>query len=148
MKKVCDYIHKDISCVNEKSSLRRVINTMKLHRLSALPVVNMLGEYVGCISEQDILNAAVPTYMKSMLDTSFMAGLDQITIHLHRKLDENVVQFVDVNYPSVSPDDSMSYAADLLYRLKGTILPVVDGKTLIGLLTRIEILSVSLDPTI
>ena len=145
MKKVKDYIHKDISCVNEKSSLRRAIQTMKLHRLSALPVVNMLGEYVGCISEQDILNAAVPAYMKSMLDTSFMAGIDQITIHLQNKLDENVLNFVDNKYPSVSPNDSMSYAADLLYRIKGTILPVVDGKTLIGLLTRIEILSVSLD---
>lgn len=145
MKKVKDYIYKDISCVNEKSSLRRVINTMKLHRLSALPVVNMLGEYVGCISEQDILNVAVPSYMKSMLDTAFMAGLDQITIHLQKKLDENVVQFVDDAYPSVSPNDSMSYAADVMYRLKGTILPVVEGKTFVGLLTRIEILSVSLD---
>lgn len=145
MKKVIDYIYKDISCVNEQSSLRRTINTMKLHRLSALPVVNKLGEYVGCISEQDILNAAVPTYMKSMLDTSFMARLDQITIHLQNKLDRNVGQIVDNKYPSVSPNDSMSYAADLLYRLNGTILPVVEGHTLIGLLTRIEILSVSLD---
>jgi len=145
MKKVSDYIHKDITSVSENSSLRRVIKTMKLHRMSAVPVVNKLGEYVGCISEQDILNVAVPTYMKSMYDTSFMAGLDQITTHLKDKLDEIAIRFVDEKYPSVSPEESMSYAADLLYRQKGTILPVVEGKTLIGLLTRIEILSVSLD---
>ncbi len=145
MKKVRNYIHKDITCVNENSNLRRVINTMKLHRLSALPVVNKLGEYVGCISELDILNEAIPTYMKSMYDTSFMAGLDQITDHLKDKLEHKIVDFIDEKYPSVSPDDSMSYAADLLYRQKGTILPVVEGKTLIGLLTRIEILSLSLD---
>lgn len=145
MKKVKDYIYKDISCVDEKSSLRRVINTMKLHRLSVVPVVNKLGEYVGCISEQDILNAAIPPYMKSMPDTSFMARLDQITIHLQNKLDKDVVLFIDTKYPSVALNDSMSYAADLLYRLNGTILPVVEGKRLIGLLTRIEILSLSLD---
>ncbi|WP_430817355.1 CBS domain-containing protein [Carboxylicivirga sp. RSCT41] len=145
MKKIRDYIHRDITCVNEDSSLRRVINTMKLHRLSALPVVNKLGEYVGCISEQEILNEAIPAYMKSMLDTSFMAGLDQITIHLKDKLEQKIIDFIDDEYPFVSPDDTMSYAADLLYRQKGTILPVVEGKTLIGLLTRIEILSLSLD---
>jgi len=60
-------------------------------------------------------------------------------------LDHLAIQFIDAKYPSISPDESMSYAADLLYRQKGTILPVVEGKTLIGLLTRIEILSVSLD---
>ena len=145
MKKVQEYIHKDITCVNENSSLRRVINTMKLHRLSALPVVNKLGEYVGCISEQDILNAAIPAYMKTMYDTSFMAGLDQITIHLKSKLDHKIVDFIDAKYPCVEPRDTMSYAADLLHRQKGTILPVVEGKTLVGLLTRIEILSLSLD---
>jgi CBS domain-containing protein len=145
MKRVRDYVYKDLSSVNENSSLRRVIKTMKLHRASAIPVVNLLGEYVGCISEQDILNAAVPAYMKSMRDTSFMAGLDQITTHLQAMLEKKAYDFVDEKYPCVSPDDSMSYAADLLYRIKGTILPVVEGKKLIGLLTRIEILSVSLD---
>ncbi|MCG8582803.1 MAG: CBS domain-containing protein [Bacteroidales bacterium] len=144
MKKIRDYIHRDITCVNENSSLRRVINTMKLHRLSALPVVNKLGEYVGCISEQDVLNEAIPAYMKSMYDTSFMAGLDQITIHLKDKLEHKIIDFIDNDYPYVSPDETMSYAADLLYRQKGTILPVVEDKTLIGLLTRIEILSLSL----
>ena len=145
MKIVRDYIYKDLSSVDEDSTLRRVIKTMKRHRSSAIPVVNLLGEYVGCISEQSILDAAVPAYMKSMYDTSFMAGLDQITSHLKSLLDKKTAHFVDKKYPCVSPDDSMSYAADLLYRLKGTILPVVEGKTLIGLLTRIEILSVSLD---
>ena len=139
-----DYVFRDISSVNENSSLRRVIGTMKLHRSSAVPVVNSLGEYIGCINEQDILDAAIPSYMKSIYDTSFMAGIDQITANLSTLLDEKAVRFLDEKYPSVSPNDSMSYAADLLYRSKGTILPVVEGKTLIGLISRIEILTIAL----
>lgn len=145
MKRVKDYILKDLSSVNENSSLRRVIRTMKLQRLSALPVVNSLGEYVGCITEQDLLDAAIPNYMKSIYNTSFMADLDQITSHLQEILDKKAITFIDNKYPWVTPNDSMSYAADLLYRSKGTILPVVDGKVLIGLITSIEILCVSLD---
>jgi predicted transcriptional regulator len=118
---------------------------MKLHRASVIPVVNQFGEYIGCICEQDILDAAVPSYMKSMYDTSFMAALDQITPNLRSVLNEKAINFLDKEYPYVSPNDSMSYAADLLYRVKGTILPVVEGKTLFGLITRIDVLAVVLD---
>lgn len=145
MKQVKDFIFKDLSSINEDSSLRRVIKTMRLHRISALPVVNHLGEYVGCISDQDILQAAIPEYMKWMYDTSFMADLDQITLHLQKMLDEKAIKFVNKDYPTVAPDNSMSYAADLLFRSQGTILPVVEGKMLIGLVSRLDILSVSLD---
>jgi len=145
MKRVKEYILKDLSSVNENSSLKRVIRTMRLQRLSALPVVNSLGEYAGCITEQDILDAAIPSYMKSIYNTSFMADLDQISSHLQEILEEKAIKFIDEKYPWVSPNDSMSYAADLLHRSKGTILPVVDGKMLIGLITSIEILCVSLD---
>ena len=145
MRRVKEYVHKDISCVNENSSLRRVIRTMRLQRLSAIPVVNVMGEYIGCITEQDILDAAIPNYMKSIYNTSFMADLDQISTHLQGILDKKATAFIDEKYPWVSPNDSMSYAADLLYRSKGTVLPVIDGKTLVGLISSIEILCVSLD---
>ncbi len=145
MRRVKDFILKDISSVNENSTIRRVIRSMRLQRQSALPVVNNLGEYIGCITEQNIMNAAIPSYMKSIYNTSFMADLDQITSHLHGILDHKATTLIDEKYPWVSPNDSMSYAADLLYRSKGTILPVVDGKLLTGLITSIEILCVSLD---
>jgi CBS domain-containing protein len=145
MTKVKDYIYKDISSVNENSTIYRVIRYMKLHRISAVPVVNQLGEYVGCINEDDILKASVPEYMKSIYNTSFMADLDRVSAHLKDILNEKAIKFSDKNYPCVSPNDSMSYAADLLYRSGRNMLPVVEGKTLIGLITRIEILSASLD---
>jgi predicted transcriptional regulator len=144
MKRVKDYMHKDITSVNENSKLRRVIQTMKLHRLSAVPIVDQQGHFKGCITAQDILNASVPEYMKSISNTSFMANLDQITIHLHSILDENAGNYIDKNCISVSPDDTMSYAADLLYRYKRTILPVIEGKVQVGWISKIDILYVSL----
>lgn len=145
MRRVKDFMHKDITSVNANSKLRRVIQTMKLHRMSAVPIVDQQGHYIGCITTQDILNASVPEYMKSITNTSFMANLDQITNHLRSILDENAGNFIDEKCISVSPDDTMSYAADLLYRYKRTILPVVDGKVQVGWIHKIDILYVSLD---
>lgn len=145
MKRVSDFIYKDISSVSENSTICRVIKIMRLHRISAVPVVNQLGEYVGCVSEKDILDAAVPSYMKSIYNTSFMAKLDQVTNHLHDILDQKAINYIDPKYPFVSPNHSMSYAADLLYRSQKTILPVVDNQRLIGLVSRIDVISAALN---
>lgn len=145
MKRVKDYMHRDITSVNENSKLRRVIQTMKLHRMMAVPIVDQQGHFKGCITARDILNASVPEYMKSISNTSFMANLDQITNHMQSILDDSAGNFIDKQCISVSPDDTMSYAADLLYRHKRTVLPVVEGKVQVGWITKIDILYVSLD---
>ncbi len=145
MKRVKDYMHRDITSVNESSNLKRVIRTMKLHRMSAVPIVDQQGYFKGCITASDILNASIPEYMKSISNTSFMANLDQITNHLRSILDENAGKFIDRQCISVSPDDTMSYAADLLYRHKRSVLPVVEGKVQVGWITKIDILYVSID---
>lgn len=145
MKRVKEYIYKDIASVNKNSTIRRVISVMKLHRIRAVPVINKLGEYLGTISEKEILSAAVPEYMKSIYNTSFMADLGQITKHLQIILDDKIDKYIDVKYPTVSPTDSMSYAADIMYRTQRSILPVVENKLLIGWLTNIDILSIVLD---
>ena len=80
---VKNYTYKDISSVHEKSTLRRVIQIMCLHRINAVPVVNKKGEYLGCISEHDILSFAIPGYMKIMKNTSFMADLNHTMKHLN-----------------------------------------------------------------
>ena len=136
---------RDITSVNENSTLRQVIRVMKLHRLGAVPVVDQQGFYVGCITAQDVLNAAVPDYIKSIYNTSFMANLDQITNHLKSMLNEKVTRFVDTQCVFLNPTDTMSYAADVLYRKKRTILPVVEGKNQIGWITKIDIISMSLE---
>lgn len=144
MKLVKDYMHRDTASVDENARLARVIRMMKLHRLNAVPVVDAKGFFKGCITAQDILNASVPEYMKSIHDTSFMANLDQITLHLQSMLEEPAREFIDKQCTSVAPGDTMSYAADLLYRYKRTILPVVDEGIQVGWISKIDIISVSL----
>lgn len=146
MKLVQDYMHRDITSVGENSTLAEVIRIMKLHRMGAVPVVDQKGHYIGCITARDVLDAAVPDYMKSIYDTSFMANLDQVTYHLRERLNEKAIHFISRKLVSVNPGDTMSYAADLLYRHNCAVLPVIDGKNQVGWITKIDILSISLDP--
>ena len=141
---VKDFMHKNLISVSENSTLRRVIRVMKLHRMSAVPLVDAQGNYLGCITAQDILTASIPEYMKMMENTSFMANINQVTNHLKSMLDKKAMLFIDENCAHVHPNDTMSYAADILYRDKRTILPVVEGKKHIGWITKIDIISIPL----
>lgn len=143
---VKDYTYKDITAVNDDASLFKVLTVMKRNRVSAVPIVTKTGEYVGCISEQDILNASVPNYMSLLRDTSFMAGLNKMMRHLQSILDKPALQYVDKNYPTVQYNDKIAYAAELMYRSKKTVLTVLDNNQVFGLITRIDLLSISLKP--
>ncbi|MBN2166859.1 MAG: CBS domain-containing protein [Marinilabiliaceae bacterium] len=144
MKLVREYMTKDIVAVCNSSTVKRVIEVMVLHRLCAVPVVNKIGEYIGCISESDILNEAMPTYMKSIANTSVLANIDLVTNHLGQIINNPASDFIDKEYPIVKPDDTLSYAADLLFRSKRTMLPVVTGNELIGFFSRLDFLSIPL----
>lgn len=145
MKSVGEYTFRDISSVYVDTPLSRVIKIMVRNHIGAVPVVNKLGEYIGCISEHDILAAAVPGYMKIMRSTLFMAEMNKTISHLKGLLDHPAKDFMDRNYPTISVNDKVSFAAETMYRLHHKILPVLEGKRLVGLLTRIDILAISLE---
>lgn len=141
---VKDYTYKDITAVNDDSSLFRVLTTMQRNRVSAIPIVTKTGMYVGCICEQDILNASAPNYMRMLRNTSFMVDLNKMMHHLQKILHEPAIQYIDKNYPTINCDESVAYAAELMYRSKKTVLPVLDKHQIYGLITRIDILSITL----
>ncbi|MBN1597706.1 MAG: CBS domain-containing protein [Bacteroidales bacterium] len=145
MNQVKDYMYKDITSVNETTTLRRAIRIMRLHRIDAVAVVDKTGKYAGCISAQEVINASVPDYIKSIYNTSFMSRIDQITAHLTNMLDDPITHLINKKCPSLSPTDSMAYAADLLSRNKKTILPVVEEGIFLGWVSKIDILSVVSD---
>lgn len=144
MRLVKDYMTKDIIAVNDSSTLKRLIQVMNLHHMCAVPVVDKMGEYIGCISESDILSSAMPSYMKSIKNTSFLANVDLVSKHLGKILNVPVGKFINIKYPIVNPDDTLSYAADLLFRSQQTVLPVVQNNYLVGLFSKLDFISVSL----
>lgn len=146
MNLVRDHMHKDITSVNESSTLGQVIRVMKLHRMGAVPIVDQQGQCIGCITARDVLKIAIPDYIQSIYNTSFMAHMDQVTNHLKNVLNEKAIRYLDKDSVFLNPTDSMSYAADVLNRKKRTILPVIEGKIHVGWITKIDIISMALEP--
>jgi len=119
---------KDIEVVDRNDNLRTVEGRMVTKQLRHLPVLEQ-GEVVGMVTQRDLFKAAMSS-----------------TMGYGEKAQQAYLQSVRVKeimiYPvvTVAPDTSVAAAADLIITKGIGCLPVVDGTTLVGMVTKTDLL--------
>ncbi|MGN0394266.1 MAG: CBS domain-containing protein [Coprococcus sp.] len=115
----------EVAYIEDSYSLRQILEKMEKHRYSAIPILTKDGEYVGTITEGDILWHCKKTGMSGIVNAE--------SVHL----DEIPKKF---EYASVSINSNME---DLIARaMAQNFVPVVDDQNkFIGIVTRKDIIS-------
>lgn len=114
----------EVAFIENTYTLRQILEKMEKHRYSAIPILSGSGEYVGTITEGDIL-----WYCKR-------TGLEKINNAENVRLDDIPKKF---EYASVSINSNME---DLVSRaMAQNFVPVVDDNNkFIGIVTRKDII--------
>ncbi len=114
----------EVAFIEDTFTLRQILEKMEIHRYSAIPILSENGEYVGTITEGDIL-----WFCKK-------SGLDSINNAENIKLNDIPKKF---EYASVSINSNME---DLISRaMAQNFVPVVDDNNkFIGIVTRKDII--------
>ena len=114
----------EVAFIYDHSTLRQVLETMEFHKYASIPMLNKAGEYVGTMTEGDLL-----------------WGIKKYT-HLNVKEAETI--FIQnfprkADYEAVSADADME---DLIQKaMNQNFVPVVDDqKKFIGIITRKSII--------
>ncbi len=97
------------------------INQLVKHHISGAPVVNAEGELVGMLSEMDCMQVGLIA-----AEDTCVAG--------------PVNQFMKTEVVSVSPEDSLTQIAQLFLSKPFRRYPVMEGKTLLGQISRSDVL--------
>lgn len=109
--------------ITPDTSLRQVIALMKAQGYRQLPVLDD-GKLVGIITDRDVrLAINSPTVLHSQRENE--ERLDQLTAE----------SCMTTNPITVTPDTPAFRAAEMLSIYKFGALPVVDGETLVGIIT-------------
>jgi len=125
---VADLMSTDVVTLSEETDLLFATAAMKLRKIRHLPVVRG-HELVGLISHRDLLRA----------QARFMAGIKETGETQISSVLAKEVMTTDVQ--TVSPDTPVDEAAMILVDCKFGCLPVVvEGATLIGILTEADCL--------
>ena len=99
------------------------------HGFRRLPVVDEMGDLIGMLSRSD-LRSASPSSITSL-------SLFEVN-YMWAKLTVSDVMTVDL--ATITPEDSMKRAGELMLTHKVSALPVVEGRRLVGILTETDIL--------
>lgn len=114
----------EVAYIYDHCTLRQVLETMEYHKYSCIPMLNKDGEYVGTMTEGDLL-----WFIKEQQDMDLKKAETVFITDFPRKAD----------YDVVSADADME---DLLKKaMNQNFVPVVDDmNSFIGIITRKSIL--------
>ena len=114
---------KDVAYLFDDFTIRQALEKMEYHRYSAIPIINRKGEYVGTLTEGDVL-----WYLKNNHALNIFAAEDIKLTDIPRKQDNKPISaFSDIR-------DIYQTATNQNF------IPVVDDDgTFIGIITRKKI---------
>ena len=118
----------ELACLYDDTNVRQALEKMKAHGYMAIPVINKAGEYVGTVTEGDLLWNVVD-------NDGDLESLEDISIK----------DIIRKNYsPSVTVDANMEELSKFI--TEQNFVPVVDDRNiLMGIVTRKRVLQALLD---
>jgi acetoin utilization protein AcuB len=126
--KVSEWMTPSVLTIKPKDSLRQARELMMKHRINQLPVV-VNNKLRGILTDRDTRDA-YPSSTALVRSKKIDAFADS---HI-------VEEAMTYNVITISPQASIREAAECLRKQRFGALPVVEGHTLVGIITRSDVL--------
>lgn len=144
MQTVAEIMTKDVITVKRETTVRELAEIFETRRFGTLPVVDEDGNLVGIVTESDLVeqgrNLHIPTVI-SLFDWVIPLGGERALERELRKMTAQTVgEILSTDVVTVAPTDPLSHAADTMSGRKLHALPVVEGRRLVGIVSRIDII--------
>lgn len=124
----------DLITVTPNMPIVKARDLLREYNIKQVPVVDSAGRLVGILTDRDIRSAwASPATTLSIYELTYV--LQKVTV------DSIMVRDVI----TISPDATIERAAKILHDRKIGSLPVMEGQTLVGIITSTDLMEVLLD---
>jgi CBS domain-containing protein len=146
MKKVRDFITRDLTSVTEDTHLREVTELLSLRALPGIPVVNKENEVTGWISEKDIITSIFPEKVRiENPDVIGFMNLSQVVKKLTQVGQAMVKDYMSKTVNAVKEDTPASDVAEIMLQKDLKRVPVVRDKRLVGVVDRASLSRILLE---
>lgn len=141
---VADIMTKNVTSIKGTTTVREMAGIFDAKNIGTLPVVDDAGNLTGIVTASDLVEQDRPLHIPTVIslfdwviplggEGSLQRDLDKITAQTASELASSDVV-------TVSPSDSVSSVAEIMSSKKLHALPVVEGKKLVGMVARIDII--------
>lgn len=144
MLKVKDIMTTDVVTVTKETTVLELAGLFANRHLSSLPVLDQNGELIGIVTETDLVeqdkNLHIPTVISIFDWVIYLESDKKFEKELKKMTGRVVGDIYSSELLTVLPDTSIADVADLLSSRKINALPVVEGKRLVGIVSRIDLI--------
>ena len=141
---VADIMIKDVVSVKGNTTVREMARIFDTMRFGTLPIVDEDGNLTGIVSASDLVEQDRPLHIPTVIslfdwviplqgESSLQRDLDKITAQTASELATSEVV-------TITPSDTVRNAAEIMSSKKLHAIPVVEGKKLVGMVSRIDII--------
>ncbi len=134
----------DIVTVRKETSIRELAELFTTRRIGSIPVADDKGNLIGIVSESDLIeqdkNFHIPTVISLFDWVIYLESEKKFEKELKRMTARTVGDIYTEDVETVSPDTPVSDIADIMSSKKIHCLPVVEGKKIVGIVSRIDLI--------
>jgi CBS domain-containing protein len=132
--------------ISPNASVEAAVKMMEEHQITGLPVIDEQNRVVGILSEGDLLvresPMKPPLYMTLLGSIIYFESPTQFHQHIKKSLGMLVQDVMTEKPITISPEASLSDAAQVMLDKRVNRLPVVDADhKLVGIITRHDLVS-------
>ncbi len=134
----------DIVTVKKETTIRELAELFTSRRIGSIPVVDDDGNLIGIVSESDLIeqdrNFHIPTVISLFDWIIYLESEKKFEKELKKMTAQTVGDIYTTHVETVSPDTPVSDIADIMSTKKIHALPVVEGKKMGGIVSRIDLI--------
>jgi CBS domain-containing protein len=144
MKTVADIMTTDVVTVTKDTTVRELAKIFESRHFGSLPIVDENGSLTGIVTASDLIEQGrslhIPTVI-SLFDWVIpLEGERSLERDLQKMTAQTAGEICSTDVVTITPSDLVSTAADTMSSRKLHALPVVEGKKLVGMVSRIDII--------
>lgn len=141
---VGDIMTKDVVTVKRETTVQELAEIFTSRRIGSLPVVDDEGNLIGIVTETDLIeqdkNLHIPTVVSIFDWVIYLESEKKFERELKKMTGKTVGDIYTEKRETVTADTPVRVAADIMSSKKIHALPVVDGRKVIGIVSRIDLI--------
>ncbi len=144
MQTVADIMTREVVSVKGTTTVREMSEIFDKMRFGSLPVLDDQGNLSGIVTASDLIEQGRPLHIPtviSLFDWIIPLESEQsLERDLKRITAQTAAELASKDVVIISPGETVSRAAELMSIHKLHAIPVVDGKKVVGMVSRIDII--------
>lgn len=144
MKTAGEVMTRNVITVTRETTIRELAELFTSRKISSAPVVDDQGDMIGIVTETDLVeqdkSLHIPTVISLFDWVIYLESGKKFEKELKKMTGQTVGDIYSTEVLTVAPDAPVSAVADLMSSERINSVPVVEGRKVVGIVARIDMI--------